>query len=300
MTHLALFYADDAQYLNGVRRFLKPGLDAGDPVACAVPSPRLELLQSEFPNGQVEWFDMALLGLNPGRILPAVQGMLDRAGGRRLWYVGEPIWADRSAEEIREATRHEALINLAWPDDVPIHALCPYDVCSLDPRVLVDARRTHPWVMSGDGAVESDAWVGPVVPHACEEPFAPAPGDATVLAFGRLDLTAVRDAVSRCGSDAGLDDAALADFVLAVDEVASNSVVHGGGGGEARVWHSASEVVCEINDTGSIADPLAGRRLAEPTASEGRGLWLAHHLCDLVEVRTGLTGTTVRLHAAAA
>jgi len=46
-------------------------------------------------------------------------------------------------------------------------------------------------------------------------------------------------------------------------------------------------LICEVHDTGQIADPLAGRRLPSPTAVGGFGLWLVNHLCDLVQVRTG-------------
>ena len=50
-------------------------------------------------------------------------------------------------------------------------------------------------------------------------------------------------------------------------------------------------------DAGYLEDPLAGRTM--PTARQvgGRGLWLVHQLCDLVEIRsTPHEGTTIRLH----
>ena len=298
MTHLALFYRDEADYVRGVRAFLAPALETGEAVACAVPGRRLDLLADALDGEPVDLIDMRDLGRNPARIIPAVEQLLERGGGR-LHYVGEPIWADRSAAEIREATRHEALINLAWPEGAPLHALCPYDVCALAPDVLVDARRTHPWVRAGaEGeAVESDAWVGPVVPHTCEEPLPPAPPGATTIPFGPRDLAAVREAAAACAASVGLDTDAATGFVLAADEIATNSVTHGGGGGEARVWAADGAAVCEIRDSGSIADPLAGRHMPEPGALHGRGLWLAHQMCSLVEIRTGLAGTTVRLHA---
>jgi anti-sigma regulatory factor (Ser/Thr protein kinase) len=56
-------------------------------------------------------------------------------------------------------------------------------------------------------------------------------------------------------------------------------------------------LICEVRDTGRIADPLAGRR--RPPADQlagGWGLWIANALCDLVQLRTSSGGTTVRLH----
>ena len=47
-------------------------------------------------------------------LFPRVQDFISGSEGRRVRYVGEPIWATRSDGELREATRHEALINLAF------------------------------------------------------------------------------------------------------------------------------------------------------------------------------------------
>jgi len=33
-----------------------------------------------------------------------------------------------------------------------------------------------------------------------------------------------------------------------------------------------------------------------PTQTGGRGLWMANQVCDLVRIRSGDTGTAVRLH----
>ncbi len=57
---------------------------------------------------------MAELGRNPARIIPEVQAFTDKHPGQRVRFVGEPIWPGRSAAEICEATRHEALLNLAF------------------------------------------------------------------------------------------------------------------------------------------------------------------------------------------
>ena len=84
--------------------------------------------------------------------------------------------------------------------------------------------------------------------------------------------------------------------MLAVAELAANSVRHGGGRGILRLWRENGSVICEIRDRGTIADPLAGRRAPTLEQLGGRGLWLANAVCDLVQVRTGPQGTAVRLH----
>jgi anti-sigma regulatory factor (Ser/Thr protein kinase) len=87
----------------------------------------------------------------------------------------------------------------------------------------------------------------------------------------------------------------VADLVLAADEIATNSLRHGGGLGTAGVWTEGDEVVCEIRDRGRMHEPLAGRRRPSVEGSGGRGLWLANQLCELVQIRATDTGGVVRI-----
>ena len=80
-----------------------------------------------------------------------------------------------------------------------------------------------------------------------------------------------------------------------MDEVATNSVRYGGGSGTLRVWIDGDSVVCEIADAGRIVDPLVGRRRPAADALGGRGLWLVHQLCDLVQIRSDGDGSAVRM-----
>lgn len=295
-THQALFYRDAEEYLGGISAFIAPALEADEPVAMAVPAPKHELLRGELgaSEADIELLDMFELGRNPGRIIPAVQAMIDRHGSRPLHYVGEPIWPGRSAEEIREATRHEALINLAWPN-ATIRVLCPYDEVHLHDSVLLDAERTHPRLVRGGRLEPSAAYDGPIVPPGCEQPLPPAPSESVELPFHTDDLRQLRRALAQRAREAGLSKDRAAELVLAVNELATNTVKHAHSRGILRFWRAPQEVVCEVEDSGYIADPLAGRRHTLSGAG-GLGLWMVNHLCDLVEVRTSPTGTTVRVH----
>jgi anti-sigma regulatory factor (Ser/Thr protein kinase) len=95
---------------------------------------------------------------------------------------------------------------------------------------------------------------------------------------------------------AGLPAAREAELVLAVSEVAANTLRHSGGGGTVRCWQVPGELICELRDSGYISDPLAGRRLPGPEQAGGHGLWLVNRCVDLAEVRTGRHGTATRLH----
>jgi anti-sigma regulatory factor (Ser/Thr protein kinase) len=95
---------------------------------------------------------------------------------------------------------------------------------------------------------------------------------------------------------AGLPDDRVVDFVIAVSEVAGNTVRHAKSPGTMEIWSDDDEIVCEIRDEGVITDPQAGRQPPPPDASGGHGLWLVHQVCDRVEVRSGEDGTVIRMH----
>ena len=49
----------------------------------------------------------------------------------------EPIWPQRTPDEVVECGRHEALLNLALPPTTPLWLMCPYDITAL-PRAVID------------------------------------------------------------------------------------------------------------------------------------------------------------------
>jgi len=115
-----------------------------------------------------------------------------------------------------------------------------------------------------------------------------------VQAFDRMGITTLRHAVRRIAAQAGLHGQRLDDFVLAVNEIVTNAVMHGGGAGRLRLWRDGRDVCCEVSDRGPGL-PAGGHAGQLPHSSQprGRGVWLAHRLCDSVETATGPTGTTV-------
>src|SRR5690606_9507474 len=109
------------------------------------------------------------------------------------------------------------------------------------------------------------------------------------------NLAAVRHAVRAHAAAAGLTRLRTAELVLAVNELATNSVRHGGGRATLTSWSTAEGVVHEVRDAGWIDRPLAGRIRPTGDQPHGWGLWLVHQLCDLVQVRTAPAGTVVRV-----
>lgn len=297
--HAALFYRGDEAYAAGVVPFVEGGLARGEPVLVAVPAPRIELLRSCIGRASpgLGFVDMALLGRNPGRLIPAIRAFLDNHEGGRARFVGEPIWPERRPCEMVEGTRHEALINVAFSESAA-SILCPYDESRLDAAVLADARLTHPSIASRDGWHACTAAMDPAVLLGADRWRLPEPDGATTTLDYADDLAGVRELTRSQSARAGIGAERTADLVLAVNEAAANTLSHTGAGGTLRIWRSDGHLVCEVRDGGAFDDLLAGRRRPSVNAERGRGLWLMHQLCDLVELRTGETGTTVRLHMA--
>jgi anti-sigma regulatory factor (Ser/Thr protein kinase) len=299
--HEALFYAGNAEFLAATLPFVQEGVAAGEPVLVVLSAEKIEHVRDQL-NGEGErvlFADMDEVGANPARIIPAWRRFLDEHGsaGTPVRGIGEPISAGRPPDELVECQRHEALLNLAFADVPAFRLVCPYDTAALDDHVIEEARRSHPYVLADGVRHVSPSFRGL---EAIEAPFAeplPAPpASVRVVDFDARSLSALRDVVTARAAEAGLDDRRTADLVLAVNEVATNSVRHGGGSGTLRIWVGTRWLVCEVEDAGRIDDPLAGRHEPRPGEHEGRGLWIANHVCDLVQVRTFADGSVVRLH----
>ena len=294
--HLAVFYETSQDYLDQVGGFVRRGLAAREPVLVAVPADRLRMLRWALDGAAdaVTFTDMQNLGRNPARIIPAIRQFTDAHPGRTR-FVGEPIWAGRTNAETREATRHEALINAAFRG-VPTTILCPYDRAGLASQTLDQACETHPQIAAQGQPRPSRAYSGIDLALAIGgEPPPPAPAGAAVLSYARGNLPLVRRFARDHASRAGLAGQGLDDLVIAVHELAANTIAHAEGHGTLRIWTEQERLVCEVTDSGHISDPLAGRHSSRPHEG-GHGLRLVHQVCDLVEVRSGSFGTNIRVH----
>jgi anti-sigma regulatory factor (Ser/Thr protein kinase) len=115
-------------------------------------------------------------------------------------------------------------------------------------------------------------------------------------AFGVDDLAAVRRLVAESAHAAGLAEPRVSELVLCVSELAANSVRHGGGTGVLRIWDEGAGIACEVRDRGALRERLTGRIRPPVDALNGRGVWFANTMCDLVQIRSQADGTVVRVH----
>lgn len=125
--------------------------------------------------------------------------------------------------------------------------------------------------------------------------------DAAELAFGLGDLRRVRRLVADLARAAGLPRRRADELAVVVNELAANSVDHGGGRGTVRGWVEPGALVVEVSDDSTLGHSPAGRSLGvtQPRvdSERGRGLWIARQLADEIEIRPaddGGRGTVVR------
>ncbi len=297
--HEAFFYAGEGQFLEGATAFILDGVRASEPILVVVSARKIDLLRARLQSdaSKVQFDDMNNVGINPARIIPEWTEFVSEHGDRPKRGIGEPIWAERSEAELVECQRHESLLNVAFAGSAGFNLLCPYDTAALGQDVLDEACHSHPFIRRDGEQSASPEYLGI---DELAGPFSvplPEPASASLdMVFQAGSLGGLRALLSREATHTGIGDSRVADLVTAVNEVASNSLRHAGGWGVLRVWQTGDALICEVSDDGHIDEPLVGRMRPEIGDRGGRGLWMVNQLCELVQVRSTATGTTVRMH----
>jgi anti-sigma regulatory factor (Ser/Thr protein kinase) len=303
--HWALFYRGEQGFLDGVLPFIRQGIAAGEPTLVMVSAEKIELLRHALggdPDG-VHFSDMGQVGANPARIIPAWRRFVEEHGDgdTPLRGIGEPISASRREPELVECQRHEALLNLAFADSGDFDLLCPYDSEAFDVEVIAEAERSHPVLVEDGQKRVSDRYLGlDAIAAPFDAPLPAPPAQASEFRFEAATLGGLRRFIRRYGREGRIDSQAVENLVTGVNELATNSVRHGGGRGTAKLWRERDVLVCEIRDQGTLSAPLLGRIKPPARDLRGRGVWLANEICDLVQIRSVPDGTRTRAHVAIA
>ena len=304
--HGALLYRDPGEYVEGVGGFLRDGLRAGDLVLAAVPPERRGWLREEL-GGDATAVDF-VGGDDPYRRLgPVFHALVERlerrraAGEGRVRMVNELALAPASPGDASAYARHhmryEAASNHIYERFGTV-ALCPYDAERLPDAVLEDAVRTHPLILRRGQDRPNERFEDPRA-FLRGRALPPAvPADAEGWPIERVgDIAAVRTRAVARASAGGLNGRALEDLELAVSEVVTNAFVHGRPPRRLWTWIADGHVVCRVRSAGAqVGDPLGPYLPPDPRSFGGRGLWLAHQLCDVVEVAGDEGCTEVDLH----
>ena len=287
LIHQALLYGSEAEFTEAAAAFLTEGRAADEPSVAIVSEERLARLRKrldDFEGHRAEdWF------VAPARTLAAY---LETASTQwwprgRLRLLVEPLWTGLSAAESREWRRLEAVLNVVL-EGTRTWMICAYDATALPADVLADAARTH----HGPDFVDPEIFYLAVSRTALAPPVEPV----AHRGFTRGELPGVRQFIGQAATALGLQSTLA--LVMAANEVATNIIQHGGGQGSVWVWSDGRSVLCDLLDPlHAFEDRLAG--YIPPTLDQGygAGMWAVRQLCDLVEIRSGSSGTVFRLHA---
>ncbi|WP_433124435.1 ATP-binding protein [Micromonospora sp. CA-240977] len=130
-------------------------------------------------------------------------------------------------------------------------------------------------------------------PEAVAEQSVPAHLTDTMSYQVATDVRALRAFVSVGALARGLPPDRVELLVLAVSELATNTLQHATGGGRVRLWAEAGHLFCDVVDRGPTR--ALGRRMPAADAIRGRGLAIVEQVCDEVAVLTSPGETVVRI-----
>jgi anti-sigma regulatory factor (Ser/Thr protein kinase) len=299
LKHPALLHAGPDEFLNYIGPFVAEGIELGEPTLVAVDAHNLAALRDAVGHGAstVAWADTGTWFPHTGTRLRAFHDIAteeQKAGATHVRLVGEPVWPTEPAR-VREWHRYESVLNHVLAA-FPVTLVCTYDTTRLAPSIIEGARRTHPAFHQGferpsDVFLEPEAFL-----RAWTHELVPPPFSA-VRVTNLTDPGETRRAVLELAREADVEERPAHDMCLAASEVLTNALVHGEGIVTLVAWSDGGSFVCQIEDEGpGIGDPLAGYRPPDPAAMNGRGLWLARQMVDLVQIGSPESGAAVRLH----
>lgn len=296
LRHAAMLYRTADELAAQVSGFVREGVSAGEPVLVAATGSNLHRLRAHLDGlGElVSFSDMTQPLVNPRRVMARLRSFAAAHRGQPVRCVQAPTWDGQPRDEVRQAIRHEPLVNLALAS-YPAMVLCVYHA-GLDAEVLAGVERSHPLVMREGIWQPSPAHGGDALSSG-EEPLSDPPATAQSMRY-RDDLEGVRRFAAEYARNTSLADDRIMDLIIAIGELTANTLAHTQGPGTCTIWTACGELICQIRDEGKITDPFAGTRPHGPQETDfgGHGLWIVSQVCDLVEVRCGPGGTTVRVH----
>jgi anti-sigma regulatory factor (Ser/Thr protein kinase) len=301
--HDALLY-DSAEHLAQVAvPFLMDGLAAGDIAVVAAGAATTDLLREAVdgdPRVHVLDRDEVYRARTPAAITTfrRLAEQHASAGARRVRVLGEVDFGPTERDWL-EWQRYEAVVNDAlagWP----LWGMCVFDTQRLPESLLTSALQTHSRVATPRGREANPLFVEPAdYLRALPVPDEPLEGTPPRLHAAHVaDFATLRRALAAELAGVPADGDLLQDFLLAVDEMTSNALRHGGRPVDLRLWIGTDRAVCTIADRGTgWDDPFAGYGPAhgDDLSRGGMGLWLARQLCDHVDITTGPDGASVRL-----
>jgi anti-sigma regulatory factor (Ser/Thr protein kinase) len=297
LAHQAIIYRTVGELIGAAAPVLHAGVRAGERVVAIV--------DTSVADGLRDWLGPAAAAVeftspDEAMSLPA-QNMV--AATRRQ--VQALIGAGASA--VTMVGQHQPWMpnsDLAWWDaafnvvlaELPVTLVCACPAAAQQASRVI--RQTHPWVRTDRGVAPNPAYRDAASVLADHPPGAPpalGPCNVSLSFSSNEDLVELREHTSRHGRATGLPAGRVGDLVLAVTELAANSIEHGAGHGTVQIWTEPGGLTVDVRDPGRMSHLLPGLRLPSTASLRGRGLWLGRELCEAMHVWHTEAGTGVRV-----
>jgi anti-sigma regulatory factor (Ser/Thr protein kinase) len=287
--HSAFFYDTDDAYSTALAAFVREGLAQDEAVAVVSGRDHTGLLRDALGEDATEvrflpaedWYVRPVRTIAGWAHLLKATTASGRSGTRLVGHA--PF-----TQGLQSWVRFESALNRSL-DGLPGHLLCPYDRGALPDDAVLAAGRTHPRLHDGGDWVDSTGYESPeqLLIEVPEPPY-PVAGEPIIAVPVTEAVADLRAQVrGRADAEGWLSPDRVENLVLALTEVATNGVRHGGEHRELRVWLTDTAVVCEVTDDGRVPPgPLAGYLPPRPGMIGGMGLWLVQQLCDAMAIHS--------------
>jgi len=161
--------------------------------------------------------------------------------------------------------------------------------------VVAEAYRSHPSIVGNDSYTGSPTYGGRAHADAMfHAELPPMPGQPAEMLFTMENISDVIPFVTVGAAAADLRSDTIVNLATAIPRLAAAGLARGGATGTIRVWDDARGLTFEILTPAPVDDLLVGRH--PPHRDRGDSLSWANRVCDLVQMRSNPSGTTVRLH----
>jgi anti-sigma regulatory factor (Ser/Thr protein kinase) len=280
LTHLGLLHPATANVAATLAPLVADRLARGEPVLAVLPPATADRLRARLPAvAGLHTTDPAELYRHPGRVLGRYRAWIGDTSphGEPVTIVAAPDPDGGNAHRAALWMHIDAVTTVALAD-CDLTLVCVY---ADDPSTADSVLQAHPSLLNGASVPNPDHL--PAEQFVARYPLPPPAELGEPVLTHTIDhpvqLAGLRRVVAGHASRAGLPTDRCEDFVLAVTEVASNAVEHGVPPARVQLWTSTS-VICQITDAGCDTEPLAGLLPPSTGQRRGRGLWMAHQLCD--------------------
>jgi anti-sigma regulatory factor (Ser/Thr protein kinase) len=302
--HDGVFHGDDDELLAATVPFLLDGLAAGETAVVVCGERCRELLVDALPpDDRLHLLAPSDVYERPAGAIANYQHMMDRyarSGVSRVRVVVELDFGATPAEWM-EWSRFDAVVEHAL-GPYPMWIVCAYDRLRLPEPVLASAALTHSHLRTGSLRTVNPDHLDPAefLRRTASNGPDPIESGPPVLDVADVrDLGELRGAVRRAAlAGCAMPVHQVQEFVLAVNEVATNALLHGGSPVGVRLWAAAGRLVCTVTDRGAgFDDPFAGYLPGhdDGVVHVGMGLFATRQVCDRVDFEHVSGGFSVRL-----